>query len=73
MQSIDRFVKIAAHKEALGDVAFRRARHVVSEIQRTTDAVQALKDRNYAALGTLMNQSHNSLRSDLILEIFIAD
>lgn len=42
----------------------RRARHVVSEIERTKQAVKELKEGNIAAFGCLMNQSHDSLRDD---------
>ena len=46
------------------EVILRRARHVVTEIQRTRDAVTALKDNNLALFGQLMNRSHQSLRDD---------
>ncbi len=42
----------------------RRARHVVSEIQRVDLAVEALKAGNWPRLGTLMIASHRSLRED---------
>ena len=42
----------------------RRARHVVSEIQRTEDAVKALRAGNLVKFGELMNGSHDSLRDD---------
>ncbi len=42
----------------------RRARHVVSEIQRTEDAVKALKAGDLLKFGELMNGSHDSLRDD---------
>lgn len=42
----------------------RRARHVVSEIKRTEDAVTELKAGNLKRFGELMNGSHNSLRDD---------
>lgn len=42
----------------------KRARHVVSEIQRTKDAVEQLKAGNLARFGELMNGSHDSLRDD---------
>lgn len=45
-------------------VAHKRARHVVGEVQRTTDAVKALKAGNIEAFGKLMNASHVSLRDD---------
>jgi galactokinase len=46
------------------DVVRARARHVVSEIERTTDAVKALKAGNLELFGKLMNASHVSLRDD---------
>ncbi len=42
----------------------KRARHVVSEIQRTTDAVKALRAGDLLKFGVLMNGSHDSLRDD---------
>ena len=45
-------------------VAHKRARHVVGEVQRTTDAVKALQDGDIATFGKLMNASHVSLRDD---------
>ena len=45
-------------------VAHRRARHVVGEVQRTKDAVEALKQGNIHLFGELMTQSHISLRDD---------
>jgi len=41
-----------------------RARHVVSEIKRTEDAVRELKAGNLVRFGELMNGSHDSLRDD---------
>jgi galactokinase len=46
------------------DVIRRRARHVVTEIKRTIDAVAQLKAGNIESFGELMNQSHNSLRDN---------
>lgn len=51
-------------KSELDDVVFRRARHVVTENQRTTEAAAALSAREYEKAGELMVQSHNSLRDD---------
>jgi len=42
----------------------RRARHVVSEIKRTEDAVKALRAGDLKSFGELMNGSHDSLRDD---------
>ena len=52
----------SAGREQLNMVEYHRVRHVVTEIQRTVDAVQALRDRDYKRLGELMNESHKSLR-----------
>lgn len=52
-------------EDAITDpVAHKRARHVVGEVQRTTDAVKALKDGDIKLFGKLMNASHVSLRDD---------
>lgn len=45
-------------------VALKRARHVVGEVQRTSDAVKALKAGDLVQFGQLMNASHVSLRDD---------
>ena len=45
-------------------VAHKRARHVVGEVQRTSDAVKALKAGDLESFGRLMNASHVSLRDD---------
>ncbi|NOU60851.1 galactokinase [Marinifilum caeruleilacunae] len=42
----------------------KRARHVVSEIERTQKAVEELKKGNLFEFGQLMNKSHDSLRDD---------
>ena len=51
-----------AHKDQLTKVEYMRARHVISEIQRTLDAVEALKAGDYHKFGRLMHDSHCSLR-----------
>jgi len=45
-------------------IAYKRARHVVGEVQRTSDAVKALKAGDLVKFGKLMNASHVSLRDD---------
>lgn len=56
--------ELEANKGKLEDVEFCRARHVVGEIQRTTEAAAALERENYEKFGKLMVESHNSLRDD---------
>lgn len=45
-------------------ICVKRARHAVSENQRTIQAVEALKAHNLVRFGQLMNESHLSLRED---------
>ena len=48
----------------LDDVTRRRARHVVSEIERTRQAAEALQRGNFEQLGGYLNDSHLSLCGD---------
>ncbi len=48
----------------VNETAKKRARHVISEIKRTEDAVKELKAGNLKKFGELMNGSHDSLRDD---------
>ncbi len=49
---------------ALDDLAYRRARHVITENARTLEAADALKIGDAAKLGQLMAESHASMRDD---------
>ena len=51
-------------KNEMGDILFRRARHVITENQRVKDAVRFLKTGDFQKLGELLFQSHLSLRDD---------
>ncbi|XP_073876631.1 galactokinase isoform X2 [Macaca fascicularis] len=53
-----------AARELVSKEGFRRARHVVGEIQRTAQAAAALRRGDYRAFGRLMVESHRSLRDD---------
>jgi galactokinase len=50
--------------EALPEAERRRARHVITENERTIQAAQALAENDAAKLGELMVRSHESLRDD---------
>ena len=54
----------AADVEAWKQTVARRVRHVVSEIERTADAVELLKRGDMDAFGLAMSASHASLRDD---------
>lgn len=46
------------------DIERRRARHAVTENERTKSAITAMESGDLAALGILLNESHASLRDD---------
>lgn len=46
------------------EILYRRARHAVSENQRTLDAKEALEANQLTVFGKLLNASHASLRDD---------
>ncbi|MEM7011738.1 MAG: galactokinase [Verrucomicrobiota bacterium] len=48
----------------LDDETFRRARHVISEIERTTFCANRLKAQEWTAVASLLYASHDSLRDD---------
>jgi galactokinase len=59
--SIERFEQSAAQ---LDSVTRRRARHVITENDRTVRAAEVMQQGDAVELGRLMNLSHESLRND---------
>jgi len=51
-------------KGELGEIVFKRCRHVASENDRVRAAARALQERDLKTLGKLMFESHESLRDD---------
>lgn len=51
-------------KAELGDLLYRRARHVIDENERTRRAAEALQQNQWPLVGELMYASHASLRDD---------
>jgi galactokinase len=56
--------KLEAARETLEPVLYRRAAHVVGENDRVWRAVNALQIRDAAAIGDMMNASHESSRTN---------
>jgi galactokinase len=56
--------QLDSQREQLDAVEFRRARHVISEIERTLQAADAIKAGAWPGVGRLMYASHDSLRDD---------
>ena len=52
------------HRPQLDPLLYRRARHVITENERTTAAARALTAGEWDRVGQLMYQSHASLRDD---------
>jgi galactokinase len=48
----------------LSEIAFKRARHIVTENERALEALETMKNRDAKRLGELFNASHKSLRDD---------
>ena len=56
--------QLEQHRNLLPDTIYRRAHHVVTENQRVLDSVTAMRSGDLKRLGTLMLDSHLSLRDD---------
>ena len=52
------------HRQELDERLFRRARHVVTELQRVGNAQWAMQHNELETLGRILNASHVSLRED---------
>jgi galactokinase len=55
---------LEAAKKDMDEVTYRRARHVIGENARVGATAAALQAGDFATVGHLMVQSHNSLRDD---------
>jgi galactokinase len=51
-------------KGKLSELVYRRARHVIGEIERTTHAAEGVRQSNWPAVGQLMYASHYALKDD---------
>ncbi|WP_432798944.1 galactokinase [Poriferisphaera sp. WC338] len=56
--------QLVAAKDGLDDLTFRRAHHVITEIDRTVKAADAFDTGDYNTVGELMFASHESLSND---------
>ena len=64
--SMEQFVE---RQHELSTVVAKRARHVISENERTTRAAKALQEGDITLLSMLMDQSHNSMRDDFEITV----
>jgi galactokinase len=56
--------ELESSRSKLDDAEYRRARHAIGEIARTTEAAAAIKSGQWPQVGQLMYASHDSLRDD---------
>jgi galactokinase len=56
--------EVDAYADQLDEPHYRRARHVTTEIRRVQAASEALRSDDMESLGSLMRESHRSLRDD---------
>ena len=56
--------QLGAARRSLDPILFRRAAHIVGENERVAQAVDALEQGDSAKLGSLMNASHESSRTN---------
>lgn len=61
--------RLLAHRERLSDPVFRRARHVISENERTLAMGRALENADYRQVSQLMAASHRSMRDDFEITV----
>ncbi|MGL4268242.1 MAG: galactokinase [Plesiomonas sp.] len=61
--------QFTARAHALDPIVARRARHVITENQRTLDAAAALRRGDVGAIAALMAQSHASMRDDFAITV----
>jgi galactokinase len=51
-------------KNKMENIIYRRARHVIGEMERTVHAAEGIRESNWPTVGQLMYASHYSLRDD---------
>mgnify|MGYP001765708180 CR=1 FL=1 len=62
--SVDEFNERGKKKDGLDELAWKRAKHIVTENARVLKAVEAMRADDVVTLGKLFNESHASLRDD---------
>ncbi|MTI15205.1 galactokinase [Sansalvadorimonas verongulae] len=58
-----------SHRESMDEVSYKRAHHIITENQRTTEAAKALAAGDLTRMGELMAQSHISMAQDFEITV----
>ncbi|CAK7192563.1 Galactokinase [Commensalibacter sp. Nvir] len=61
------------NKSKMSDVVYKRARHVITENDRTLKAADALRLNDLATMSKLMKQSHHSMKNDFEITVPAVD
>jgi len=64
LREVSSIEELEKSSEKLSPVAYKRARHAITEIIRTKAGADALNNNDYNTFGKLMYDSHQSLRDD---------
>lgn len=60
---------LEANRDNMSDPVYRRARHIITENQRTVDTFRSLREGNIAAVSKAMAESHASMRDDFEITV----
>lgn len=60
---------LKSHQSSMSKAAYQRARHIITENQRTLDMYSALESREYRRIRELMELSHQSMRDDFEITV----
>jgi galactokinase len=63
LRDVSTIEELEQAKNKMPSVTYKRAHHVVTEIQRTQAGAQALENNDYQEFGRLMYESHESLKN----------
>jgi galactokinase len=63
------FTDLTTYRDLLTSVTLKRARHVISENARVTNAGDAFSRHDFEEVGRLMRDSHTSLRDDFEVSV----
>ncbi|PJE80898.1 Galactokinase [invertebrate metagenome] len=69
LRDVDDVDSLDFQKNYMSNVVYRRARHVVTENQRTLQAAIALQKGDLSRLGSLMDNSHRSMADDFEITV----
>lgn len=61
--------QLEAHKSKMSEIIYRRARHIITENNRTLAAAKALSRNDLKSMAQLMHESHQSMKNDFEITV----